>query len=316
MKYLIRLYLNAPVIAVLALLVLTNIVTLGLWWRASADRQDPAQQYPFIDVARNYIPQEHFIVNVQPLRDALQKVVADNGADSISIYFEFLNSGANIQINNDTRFYPASLVKLPAAMAVMKKIESGAWHIDDRLVLMDQDRDDRFGTLYQQPVGTSFSIDDLLKDELILSDDTAHNIIMRNLSSSELDDLRDAIGLQDLFNEQGQVSAKEYTRLWRALYESSYLTRASSQQLLQWLAETSFNSLLASGLPKGATFAHKIGEDDEQQNYLDSGIVYLPNRPYMLTVMIKQHDQEAAGAIMKQISSAAYNYVEHYGQKS
>lgn len=298
----------------IAVLVLTNLITLGFLLHANTAQQDPRQAYPFIDIARNYIPQEHFIVNIQLLRDQLQKITADNKSGSVSIYFEYLNSGANIQINNDTSFYPASLVKLPAAMAVMKKVESGQWHMDNRLVLMEQDRDSRFGTLYTQPVGTSFTIEDLLKAELIRSDDTAHNILMRNLSESELNDLRDAIGLEDLFNERGQVSAKEYSRLFRALYESSYLTRADSERILQWLTETSFNNMLASGLPAHTTFAHKIGEDDEQQNYLDSGIVYLSNRPYMLTVMAKDHDQKSADTIMKQISSAAYKYIKDYGQ--
>jgi len=302
-------------VAAIVVLATSNIVTGGFLVHSNAAKQDGHQKYPLIDVARNYIPQEHFIVNIQPLREQLQKIVKDNGPDNVSIYFETLNSGANIQINNDTRYYPASLVKLPAAMVVMKKIEKGQWHLDNRLVLLDQDKDSRFGMLYKQPVGTSFSIEELLQALLLQSDDTAHHIIMRNLSEDELNDLKNNTGLNDLFNEKGEISAKEYSRMFRSLYESSYLERASSQQILQWLSQTPFNDMLASGLPKGTIFAHKIGEDDVNKNYLDSGIVYLPNRPYMLTVMIKQHDQNKANDIMRQISHATYNYIKDYARK-
>jgi len=305
------------VITVFAVLLLTNIVSVGFLMRRPGDdsAKKALEKYPFIDIARNYIPQEHFIVNIQPLREKLNKLAAAEKAETVSVYFEFLNTGANIQINNSTRFYPASLVKLPSALVAMKKVEKGDWKMDSRLVLFEQDKDQRYGTLYQQPVGTSFSIEELLTALLTQSDNTAHRMLMRNMSEAELGELRDAIGLDELFDEKSEVSAKEYSRLFRALYNSSFLRRSNSQRILQWLTQTPFNRTLPSGLPDGTIFSHKIGEDNVEKNYLDSGIVYLPNRPYLLTVMIKEHDQDKANALMKQISRAAHDYVRDYEQK-
>jgi beta-lactamase class A len=300
-------------VTVIIVLVVTNLVTLGFLFKKTPAEQ--AKDFPLIDIARSYIPQEHFIVNIQPLREKLFKIVETEGADSISIYFEFLNTGANIQINNEMRFYPASLVKIPSALVAMKKIEDGEWKMDSRLVLFEEDKDPRYGDLYKKTVGTSFTIQELLEALLEQSDNTAHRMLMRNLSEDELGELKDAIGLADLFNEKQEVSAKEYSRLFRALYNSSFLKRAGSQQILEWLTQTRFKQSLNSSIPAGVLFAHKIGEDDVEKNYLDSGIVYIPNRPYLITVMIKKHGQAKAEAIMKQVSQAAYNYVESYGQK-
>jgi beta-lactamase class A len=299
----------------LVVLLVTNLVTLSLLAREKASQQT-ARDYPFIDIARDYIPQEHFIVNIQPLREQLRAIAKEAGSGPISIYFEFLNTGANIQINNESRFYPASLVKLPSAMVAMKKVEKGDWHMDSRLVLFETDKDPRYGTLHQQPVGTSFSIEELLRALLTQSDNTAHRILMRNLAENELGELKDAIGLDDLFDEKSEVSAKEYSRLFRSLYISSFLNRDGSQKILDWLTQTPFDTMLPAGLPQETLFSHKIGEDNIEQNYLDSGIVYLPNRPYLITVMIKQHDQTRANALMKQISQAAYEYVSGYEQKT
>lgn len=295
----------------LAILLLTNIITAAFLLQAKTTQQ-VANPYPFIDLARNYIPQEHFIVNIQPLREELQQLVRKEGPNTISLYFEFLNTGANIQINNETRFYPASLVKVPSAMIAMHKVEKGDWRMDSRLVLFEQDKDNRYGELHKQAVGTSFSVEELLKALLIKSDNTAHRMFMRNMTTVELGELQNAIGLQDLYNERQEVSAKEYSRLLRALYNSSFLSRQNSQQILQWLAQTEFKHSLAAGLPKNTTFAHKIGEDNLEQNYLDSGIVYLPNRPYLITVMVKQHTKPQAEALMRRISQAAHNYINTY----
>lgn len=301
-----------PTVLITALL-LTNVLTLGYILLDKA-YEKTARDYPFIDVARDLIPQEHFIVNIQPLREQIQKIVKDEGHDTISVYFEFLNTGANIQINNETRYYPASLVKLPSAMVAMKKVEDGEWSMDSRLVLFEQDKDSRYGTLYKQPVGTRFTISELLTALLTQSDNTAHRMLMRNLSEQELDELKDAIGLNDLFNEKSEVSAKEYSRLFRALYNSSFLKRDGSQKILEWLTQTPFNNSLPSGLSSETKFSHKIGEDDVEKNYLDAGIVYLPNRPYLVTVMIKRQSQEQAEATMGQISKAIYEYVSGYEQ--
>lgn len=299
--------------AIIIALAVTNVVTLGFFLKKTT--VDSADKYPLVDIARNYIPQEHFIVNIQPLREKMNEIVQREEPDTVSVYYEFLNTGANIQINNNVRFYPASLVKIPSALVAMKKVERGEWSLNSRLVLYEQDKDSRYGGLYKQAAGTSFSIEELLKMLLIESDNTAHRMIMRNLSEKELDELRNAIGLDDLFDEKQEVSAKEYSRLFRALYNSSYLDRPGSQQILEWLTQTKFKQSLNAGVPGNTLFAHKIGEDDVEKNYLDSGIVYLPNRPYLITVMVKKHDQDKAEAIMKQISQAAYEYINGYGKK-
>lgn len=294
---------------VIAVLLVTNLIMVAFLLQK---KDSGANDYPYIDIARNYIPQEHFIVNIQPLREKLLGIIAKEDEGSLSVYFEFLNTGANIQVNNESRFYPASLVKVPSALVAMKKVEKNEWKMGSMLVLFEQDKDSRYGTLYKKPVGTKLTIEELLKALLIESDNTAHNMLMRNLSEQELGELKDLIGLDDLFNEKNEVSAKEYSRLFRALYNSSFLTRNGSQQMLEWLSQTKFNDTLPAGLPTNTAFSHKIGEDDVEMNYLDSGIVYLPNRPYLLTVMVKQHDQKDAQALMKQISQAAYQYVKSY----
>ncbi len=273
-----------------------------------------ASQYPLIDPARDYIDQEHFITNIEPLRIDLNKFVEENGGKNISVYFEYLNTGANISVNNDVAIWPASLAKLPLAMGVMKKIETKKWKLDDKLILSSADVDSQYGELYKQAVGSTYTIEYLLTELLVRSDNTAYKILLRNMDYAEVVDIVNSIGLDKLFTEEGKITSKEYSRIYRALYTSSYLTRESSEYILDMLTKSSFDQYLKSGLPPEVKFAHKIGENKDLGAYSDSGIVYLENRPYMITVMIQTEEEgveieSKIQGIMKQISEKSYKYV-------
>jgi beta-lactamase class A len=276
------------------------------------------EQYEYINPARNLTEQKHFFATINPLREDIRNTVATYEAQGykIGLYLEYLNTGSNISINPDMRFWPASLSKMPTAFVVMKKVQDGDWSLANELVLFEDDKDNRFGTLYKEQVGTRHTIEALLKQLLIESDNTAHKMLIRNVSSGEFDMFLDALGMENLFNEEYDITAKEYSRIFNALFNASYLDRKHSQMLLEYLAETPFTEFIDSGVPEDIVFSHKIGEEFERSIFLDSGIVYVPDRPYLITIMV---DTSANGGgvikaqeIMKVLSEKAYNYVATY----
>ncbi|HEY4473588.1 MAG: hypothetical protein A3D67_04395 [Candidatus Lloydbacteria bacterium RIFCSPHIGHO2_02_FULL_51_22] len=308
----------AYLIAAVCLLALMNATTI-IWYESrSVPVENASTQYPFIDKARHFISQEHYLANFQLLRDELSAIVEreKDGGVELSLYFEYLNTGSNISLNQNTRLFPASLNKLPIAMAVTKKIENGIWRFDDKLVLLPADINKFYGDLYKEPVGSAFTIEFLLQKILRQSDNTAFSIVYRNLEVDEADSALDDLGLRELFDETGQITAKEYSRIFRALYTASFLTREHSQTLLQWLTESDFNDFLARGVPADIPFAHKFGINTDQRIFADSGIVYVPNRPYLLTVVVHptelrtpDDDHREAGRIMGDISAAVFAYI-------
>ncbi|MFZ4631689.1 MAG: serine hydrolase [Patescibacteria group bacterium] len=270
--------------------------------------------YNFLDPARSIVSQDDFFSTIEPVRKQMKEIVAkyEKNGHRIGVYFEFLNTGANVSINQDARFWPASLSKMPTIFVVMKRVEDGKWKLSNELILFEEDKDDRFGELYKKPVGTKFTIEELVRETLINSDNTAHKILVRNLSSEEYDKMFAALGMEELFNADYNITAKEYSRIFRSLYNASYLNRNDSQQILKWLSESSFNEFLGSGISSDVKFSHKIGEEFKEVVFLDSGIVYVPNRPYLVTVMVEIEDGggvDRAKEIMREISKSAYDYI-------
>jgi len=292
----------------LAVLLTTNAGTYFLSTGRVSELD--SSKFPLLNPARAFIDQKDLIVNFQPLRDYLNEQYETDL--NISIYFEYLPTGANIAINKDAEFYPASLLKVPVAMAVVKKIERGEWKWGNELVLMSTDKDEKFGTLYKKPTNSTYTIDELVRRSLSDSDNTAHFMLVRNLEIEEMKDVYDHMGLKGFLDTEGSLSAKRYALIFRALYSASYVNEENSQKLLSYLSQSPFDTYIQSGLLKDIPFAHKIGIDVDKKIHLDSGIVYLKNRPYLLTVMTKGKDEKNAQKIMEDLSRKVYNYVENY----
>jgi beta-lactamase class A len=295
--------------AAIAVLLFMNIFA---WWQKehTINTQSAENAYSFIDPSRRFVAQENLIVNFQSLREEINRGYEHN--PDVSMYFEYLPTGANISTNKDAEFYPASLLKVPVAVAVAKKIERGEWKWSNELVLLSGDRDNLFGTLYRAPLNSTHTIEDLVLRSLVESDNTAHFILLRNLETEEVEAVYEHIGLKGFFDTDGRISAKRYSTIFRMLYTSSYLSPAYSQKLLAFMTESAFDDFVEGGLPDKTMFSHKIGIATDKNVFVDSGIVYAGARPYILTVMVKTSDEELAQRIMRDISGKVYSYVKNY----
>lgn len=299
----------------LAILLIATVVYIFVYARGDVSVREGQRLYPLIDVTRHLIPKEDFLPTLQPLRVRLRELVAAEPNLKISIYIEFLNTGANINLLPEERFIPASLSKLPIAIATLGTIERGIWTLDQVFTLEKEDIFSVSSDIYDEPIGTKFTARKLLEDLIVRSDNTAYRILLRNLPGSEISGLAEAIGLDNLFDTNGEVTTKEYSRLMRSLYTANYLSRENSQYLLELLDKAEFKDFLRSPVPEEVSFPHKFGAGLDNHTYNDSGIVYLKNRPYLITVMIESADTvkseiELAEVkrTMKAISNMSYQF--------
>jgi beta-lactamase class A len=274
---------------------------------------DPTKEYNYsmLDPLRKFTPAENYITNIEPLRTYLREL-GDNYPDSITIYYENINSGSNISINKDLRLFPASLSKLVQAILIVKKIEKGDMSFDQELKAKPEDLSSGSGTLYQTIGDKPITVENLLKELIVNSDNTAQNIFKHYLDFSDYEKFQNTTGLQDLYNSNGFISAKEYTRILRVLYTSNFLKPENSQKILEYMSNSIFKDYLSQGIPKDIKFAHKYGENKDYDIFADSGIVYVQGKPYMISVIIKGKDsspetREWVVNLMKEISERAYN---------
>ena len=194
--------------------------------------------------------------------------------------------------------------------------------MSNELVILEDDKDSSFGTLYQKPSGTKMTVEETLRQSLVFSDNTAHFVLLRNLEASEIEEFYIHLGFDDFIETlkrspeaatfDNRITAKRYSTFFRSLYNASYLSSEYSEKFLDLLRENSNHEYLDQVIPEEVPFPHKTGIRDEDGLIADSGIVYIPGRPYIITVMIQKDDKKVtdeATQIMKDISEEIYQYV-------
>jgi beta-lactamase class A len=266
------------------------------------------------------------LINLQPLRQELLSMLGD-GQGNVAFFIENLNTGARAMWQERERFIPASLLKVPLAIAVMKKVESGGWDLEQtKLTLEAHFKDRYFGSLWREPDGSQFSVDYLIKQMLQYSDNTATNMLYGNLEAAERDDVYYHIGLANpeapfevaanrpLFQT---LTARDLATFFRALYNSTYITRHSSQYLLSVLTETQFDKVLPTETPSDTVIAHKVAnfftkDPNRPKNYHDCGIVYQPDRPYLFCFMTRSLVAEDAQALIVKMANMTHRYFAQY----
>jgi beta-lactamase class A len=283
-----------------------------LWQRARAVAAEPeVTSYPLLSPLRRVIPPEHFLTTLEPLRAEIRRIVESQPLRA-AIYVEFLNTGANIIINQDARFWPVSLAKLPVAIGTMRAVELGRLTLDTPIDLLDAERARASSELYRGLVGSTLPVRDLLRNLLTQSDNASFLALSRQMGTDLVLDMKAALGLDQLFDEEGRITAREYTRFLRALYTSGFLHESNSQYILDLLNQSAFPYFLRQSVPDSISFPHKWGAYPELNAYGDAGIVYVPGRPYMITVLVEgsgnADDRERVITLMRDISSAAYGF--------
>lgn len=314
-------------IALKSLILILLIILLGtyiFYVPSIKSTKNNSESNLYLSPTLELLDKKDLIVDFQGLRDSLTRKYEVQGEYLVSIYFEYFPTGANISINKDEKIWPASLIKIPIAMAAMKKVQDGKWKIGNELVILDQDKDSEYGELYKEPSGTTMTIKKFLEETLINSDNTAHFVLLRNIEGSELEDVYVHLGMDDIIDAlkkspkkdaeiDNRITAKRYSIFFRSLYNSTYLSQEYSELFLSILAKAP-RELLNKGIPDNVPFVHKTGIRVDESVRADSGIVYVPGRPYILTVMVQQKDKKKLNdkeveQIFESVSKEVYNYV-------
>lgn len=167
-----------------------------------------------------------------------------------------------------------------------------------------------------------YTIEELTKMMLVYSDNISYKMIVEYLNSKpggteRILEVFQEIGMIDPRDElETSVSTRGYASLFRLLYNSSYLSKEHSEQILSWLNESMFDAGLVAGVPRGLATAHKFGERFDTQGehkwkqLQDCGIVYYPENPYELCIMVRGQDWKVLSATIEKASRMVYTEVE------
>jgi len=237
----------------------------------------------------------------------------------VSLYFRDLQNGPWFGIEEDANYSPASLLKVPIMMAYLKISESEREILDEELTYNGEYEYDNNIDSAEETIkpGVTYKIEELIKKMVVNSDNRSKDLLKYNLEKEYpevLAKIYAGLGLEKEYKNMSNndfVSVKDYASIFRILYNASLLNQDTSERALSILSEVKYDYGIVKGLPKGIASARKFGYRSanvlNESQFHDCGIIYRPDRPYLLCVMTKSRNPESLPEMIEDISKIVYD---------
>jgi beta-lactamase class A len=211
--------------------------------------------------------------------------------DSAAVYFRDLNNGPWFGISEREKFYPASLLKVPLMMSVLRQSMDDSSFLGRQVVWQGSSKNNEyFKAEHELESGQSYAVGEALSFMIKYSDNNAADALVSVIDKDSLLKSYADLGVEWPKDASYEISVRTYSSFFRILYNSTFLNKEYSEDALHLLSDTAFSNGLVKKLPPSIKVAHKFGEreiDGSLKQFHDCGIVYFPQKPYLLCVMTR-----------------------------
>lgn len=277
---------------------------------------------PLLDVG--YVSQEDSLKQFPLLASIKKEVESEIGKYpdvKVGFYFNDLNNAGWFGVNEDEKFIPASLLKLPMLISYYKLRETETDLFDQTILIKGSDLNTNRNVVEDSPIGPEkiYTVRELLNAMIVDSDNNALDVLYQYKKDSlkdifsdlkaPLPDSKKDIALKDF------LSPRDMSKFYLVLYNASYLTKKDSEEALRLLSEVKYESGLVAGVPRDVVVSHKYGEREVTigngtvaNEFHDCGIVYYTKSPYKVCVMTKGEGltKEESSKIISSLSKIVY----------
>lgn len=239
-----------------------------------------------------------------------------------------IETGRTFFLNEREVFPQASSIKIAILYEVFKQAEEGRLRLDEFVELDEARKVGGSGVLFHlgRP-RLSISVRDLAVLMVVLSDNTATNLLIDKAGMDAVNKRLDGLGLRKtrlrrkMMDLEAAAAGRENVStpfemmtLLERIWKGGALAEPYRKDFLGILAVPK-DSPLRAGVPEGIEVAEKPGELEAVR--CDSGIVLLPGRPYVLSIMTTYLKRDADGnPAIARVSRAVYEHLSRLARSS
>ena len=288
-------------------------------------------------VAPNCCPQNPTHEKQQSLWKKLEDRIANVDAHldgAMGVAIRDLTSGETYLLHGDDIFPQASSIKITVLAQLYqqeqrgRRGEHGVARLADLYTVRAEDLvPDSFIMLGLTPGVTRVTNRDLATMMVAVSDNAATNVLIDHVGMQNVEQMLASIGLKNTHLQRKMMdiaaarqgrenisTPREMMTLLEAIYRNKLFDKELTTDFFKVLS-TPKDSSIPKLLPPGLTIANKPGELEAVRN--DSGIVFVPNRPFVICVMTTYlHDEREGQRAISEIALAAYQYFDRLGKSS
>lgn len=238
----------------------------------------------------------------------------------MGIFIKDLSSGQTFGVNADAIFPQASSIKIPILIELMRQAQGGKIDLAERVEIHRSGLVDGSGVLqFFSEGGSAICWRDLAVLMVVLSDNSATNLIIERVGLDNVNRMLGGLGMDktvlarkmmdtgaEQADRENRSTPREMAALIEELNAGKLLDRAHTKMALEIL-EYPKDSPLRGGVPPEITMEEKPGSLNGAQ--CDTGVVLLPGRPYVISVMTTFNAAQGNPAITA-ISARVFSYFD------
>jgi len=285
----------------------------------TAEQALPTETTPQVEAAPAIVPALDLGQEMTALKQQVQSLASAQPDLTPGVFMVDLDTNAYVDLNGNMVFPAASMIKVPILVAFFQDVDAGKIRLDEQLALTEDVIAEGSGDLQYQPIGSKYSALETATLMIVISDNTATNMLIKRLGGKEaLNQRFQSWGLtHTVINNPladltgtNTTTPKDLVSLMALVNRGDLVSLRSRDRLLEIMRRTETNTLLPQGLGPNATIAHKTG--DIASTVGDVGLVDLPNgKRYLAMVIVKRPDNDdRAQELIRQISKVSYTAFE------
>jgi len=236
---------------------------------------------------------------------------------SVSVYFRDFEKSNWFCIDDNTKYMPGSLLKIPGLMTLLLMEEKHPGFLNKRVLYLSKIKNDRTAHIISKslPLNKNYSLKELISYMIIFSDNDAALLLTKEMDNGILTKIFTDLGLKEPKTDDVfyPMTVKECSMFLETIFNASYLSLNSSEYALDLLSKTIYKNGMIKGIGSpDLKISHKFAEAGTEKNkeLHETAIIYINDKPYLLTIMTKGNTniefaklEEVLQAVAKQVYS-------------
>ncbi|MCS8562663.1 zinc-ribbon domain-containing protein [Pediococcus pentosaceus] len=237
-----------------------------------------------------------------------------------SVYVSPTDSTEEV-VSNSKAQRAASNIKLFILITAYQQVNEGKLNLNDKYTLKDSDKVNGTGEIRNMSSGTEISIQDLLEEMMEDSDNTAANIVIRQLGGmNKVNTQIKKIGAKDTKLERmlmdtdalkdgkdNYTSVADLGMVLKKIYNHQMVPTKYDNAMLDILKKNNNHTKLPHDLPEEATVYNKTGEFDDYGVENDAAIFGNNKGSFVIVVMSQDGSRDEQIKKMNSFGSVMYD---------
>ena len=198
---------------------------------------------------------------------------------------------------NEAEIFPAaSIIKIPVMIEFFRQVERNKLSLEEKIILKEDDKAGGAGILFELHNEVELTLLDLVKLMIVISDNTATNILLDYTGFDGVNNLMKEAGMKSSClrrkmmvpykeEQENLISVRDITMLMEQLVTGKLLSSEYTALSVEILKRQQYNEKIPLYLPEKLPVAHKTGEIEGVRH--DVAAIYLPGRTYLFSVLTR-----------------------------